>query len=576
MICGSIKCTLALPVKELRIPETIEGVLAARLDALPFREKQVAQWASIIGSEFSVGLLKVISDGRGDLAQALEGLEKGGVIAKLEGGERYQFRQQMIREVAYRTLLHRDRKRYQHLLGKTMENLYRDNLSTHLASLAYHFYEAEDWPKALGYTIEAGARARRSYACEEALLCFDRGLEILTRSQPEGHEEMTLQLFGWKGQMHSCLGQREKALKAFEAMLSKAKSLNNRPTEAEACFRIGWISFFMHQPGRAREYLLKAIELSKEEDLAEMLLRASSFLGFIYTVLGKLEEGRNLLISSMDLSTELKDMEGKAWNAAYLLQYYNWTGEFEEALHLNEELKNLNREIKSPYFEIFQRFTAGLILGALGRTEEARNSLQVGLKQLEVGDDRFWRPRFLNTMGWIYAEEGKNDEALKLNRQALEEAMESGDTETLYNAEINVGENYLAMGDLMKASKILEKTWSEVKKPGISYTRWRYKTRLFIALGELYHQTGDRKKGLDFIKRAMRLSKRHGIRKHQARALLVRGRLLKGTYPSLARRSIEKALSLSEKMGTGLLSIRIRKELQAGLSDPHPQSSPPI
>jgi class 3 adenylate cyclase/tetratricopeptide (TPR) repeat protein len=576
MICGSIKCTLALPVNELKIPDTIQGVLAARLDALPFREKQVAQWASIIGREFSVGLLKVISDGRVDLAQALEGLEKGGVIAKLENGERYRFRQRMIRDVAYHTLLHRDRKRCHRLLAGAMESLYRNNISTHLASLAYHFHEAEEWSKALGYTLEAGAQARRSYACEEARLCFDRGLEILTRSPPDGHEEMALQLYGWKGQMHACLGQREKALKAFDAMLSKARSLNNRATEAEACFRIGWISFYMHQPRRARKYLLKAIELSKEEDLAEMLLRASSFLGFICTVLGKLEEARALLISSMDLSMDLKDTEGKAWNVAYLLQYYNWIGEFGEALHLNEELKNLNRKVKSPYFNIFQRFTAGLILGALGRTEEARRSLEAGFKQLEAGDDLFWRPRFLNTMGWTYAEEGKIEDALKLNRKALEEAMESGDPETLHNAEINLGENYLALGDLSEAGKILEKTWSEVKRPGVFYARWRYKTRLFIALGELYNQMGERTKGLDFIKRATRLSQRYGVRKHQARALLVRGRLLKGTQPSLARRSLEKALSLSEKMGTRLLSIQIRQELQAGLHDPHPRSSPRI
>jgi class 3 adenylate cyclase/tetratricopeptide (TPR) repeat protein len=576
MICRSVKCTLALPVKELKVPDTIEGVLAARLDALPVQEKQVVQWASIIGREFSVGLLKVISDGRVDLAQTLEELEKGRVIAKLENGDRYQFRQQMIRDVAYHTLLHGDRKRYHRLLGEAMENLYRNNLSTHLASLAYHFYEAEDWSKALGYTLEAGAQARRSYACEEALICFDRGLEILTRSQPDGHEEMALQLYGWKGQMHAFLGQREKALKVFETMLSKARSLNNRSTEAEAYFRIGWTSFYVHQPGRAREYLLKTIELSKEEDLAEMLLRASSFLGFTYTVLGKLEEARAILISSLDLSVELKDTEGKAWNAAYLLQYYNWIGEFAEALRLNEELKNLNREIKSPYFEIFQCFTSGLILGALGRTEEARSSLEAGFKQLEVGDDRFWRPRFLNTMGWIYAEEGKNDDALKLNRQALEEAMESGDAETLYNTEINLGENYLATGKLIEASQILEKTWSEVKRPGVFYARWRYKTRLFIALGELYNQMGERKKGLDFIKRAMRLSQRHGVRKHQARALLVRGRLLKGTHPSLARSSLERALSLSEKMGTHLLSNQIQQELQAGLPEPHPRASPPI
>jgi len=156
--------------------------------------------------------------------------------------------------------------------------------------------------------------------------------------------------------------------------------------------------------------------------------------------------------------------------------------------------------------------------------------------------------------------------------------MESGDPETLHNAEINLGENYLAMGDLSEASKILEKTWSEVKKSGVSYNRWRYKTRLFIAMGELYRQTGDQEKGLGFIKRAMRLAEQHGVRKHKARALLVKGRLLKQTLPSLARRSLEDALSLSEKLGTRLLSGQIRRELEADSAPlrPHALENPKV
>jgi hypothetical protein len=111
-----------------------------------------------------------------------------------------------------------------------------------------------------------------------------------------------------------------------------------------------------------------------------------------------------------------------------------------------------------------------------------------------------------------------------------------------------------------------------VKKPGVAYNRWRYQTRLFIAMGELYGQTGEGKKGLGFIRSAMLLAERHGVRKHQARALLVKGRLLRQTLPSLSRRSLEEALSLSEKMGTRLLSGRIQQELEADSRPPHPHA----
>jgi len=55
--------------------------------------------------------------------------------------------------------------------------------------------------------------------------------------------------------------------------------------------------------------------------------------------------------------------------------------------------------------------------------------------------------------------------------------MTAGDPEIIHNARINLGENYLAMNDLAGARDMLEGTWQDVKKPGISYTRWRYKTR---------------------------------------------------------------------------------------------------
>jgi hypothetical protein len=114
------------------------------------------------------------------------------------------------------------------------------------------------------------------------------------------------------------------------------------------------------------------------------------------------------------------------------------------------------------------------------------------------------------------------------------------------------------MNDLSGAKDVLERVWQEVKKPGISYTRWRYKTRLFIAMGELYGRLGDNKKGLDFIRRALNLALKSGAKKHQALALLVKSRLLSQNRPGLVRRSLENALTLSLEMETRLLTQKIR------------------
>ena len=559
IVCGSVRCKLTLPVEELETPESVQGILAARLDALATGEKELAQLASVIGTEFTIELLQPLVESREDLDDLLEGLERKLIIHTASGnGTSYQFTQQMMQEVAYHSLLRRERRKYHRKVAETMEALYRDNLDPHLGVLAHHFYEAEARKKAFGYFLEAGDQARRSYACREALVCFDRALEIVSRAELTDVQEITLQLFKWKGGMHYCLGQMKAGRETFEIMLSEAKRLKDRKAEAEALFRIGWISFYMHEPGRAEEFLRKAMVLSEKEGMDDILLKSLSSLGFTYAVLGRLNEARPLFIQALDLGADLKGAEGRAWITAYLLHYYNWTGEFEEALNLSEELFRLNQELKSPYFNLFLLFNRGLIYGALGQTDKARENLESGLKQIEVGDNPFWRPRFLNTLGWVLAEEGNISEALKIDEQSFQEALNGGDPETLYNAQINLGENHLQAGDLKEAKQVLESAWREIKKPGIFYSRWRYKTRLFIDLADLYGQLGDRKKGLVFIGKALRLAEQSRARKHQARALLVKAALVKKTRPAMARRFLKEALVLSEKMGTRLLNDSIR------------------
>jgi len=569
IVCGSVRCKLTLPVKELEMPESIQGILAARLDSLPPAEKELAQLASVIGTRFSMELLLPLVEGREDLDELLEGLEQEGIImsAASGNGTNYQFTQQMMQEVAYHGLLRSERRNHHQKVAETMEALYRDSLNPHIGVLAHHFYEAQEWKKAFGYFLKAGGQARRSYACQEALTCFDRALELLSRAELTDKREISLQLFKWKGGMHYCLGQMKAGRKAFEIMYSEARRLKDQEAEAESLFRIGWISCHMHEPSRAEEFLRKAIDLSEKEGLDDILLKALSSLGFTYAVIGRLNEARPLFIRALDLSADLKGAEGRAWLIAYLLYHYNWTGEFEEALNLGEELFRLNQGLKSPYFNIFLLFNRGLIYGALGQTDKARENLESGLKQIEVGDNPFWRPRFLNTVGWVLAEEGKIQEALKINEQSFQEALDGGDPETLYNAQINLGENYLQLGNLKEARQVLEGAWREIKKPGVFYTRWRYKTRLFIALADLYRRLGERRKGFEFIRKALHMAEESGAKKHQARALFLKGQILAETRPGLARNALKEALTLSKQMGASLLTEKVRLALD-GVNSP--------
>ncbi len=564
VVCDEKKCTLRLPVEEVNIPDTIHGVLAARLDSLPEHLKWTVQLASIIGTVFSREVLRALIGKAEDLDQALVELEQEGIIERLspKKGRRYKFRHLMMREVAYQGLLRKDRKRYHRIVAETLERLYQDNLQLYFAHLSYHYYHAEEWEKAFLYTMEAGQQARKSYACHEALTCFNRALEVLERGSFPEKESKAVQIYEWQGRLHFCLGQMQEALSSFKSMLSRASDIGDKEAQAEALFRLGWAYFYTHHPRSAQKYLKKAMEISYAENIKETLRKASSFLGYVYAVLGKLKQAKPILLESAAVGKTIGDPEGRAWATAYLLQYYNWIGDFNKALILSLELEELNEEIKSPFFNILLHFRQGLIFGALGLIDEAKEKLLSGLEQLDIGDDKFWRPRFLNTLGWVHAEADEVDKALELNKKALVEALSVGqDPETVQNAQINVGENYLKMQDFTSAQEILEKSWEEVKKPGLFYTHWRYKTRLLINLADLYGKTGQQEKATYFLRKSLELIKKTEAKRHYARALLVKGRLLKDTSRSRARAALEEALSLTKEMGTKILQRRIEQEL---------------
>ena len=565
LVCESHICRLRLEVDALKIPQTIRGVLAARLDALPDSVKQVAQLAAVIGTEFSHDLLAFLTGDTARLKQRLTLLKNEGIIDEISAtfGGKYVFRHQMMQEVAYHGLLRKNRKIYHHVAGEAMEKMHRDNLSKQTGFLAYHFYHAEDWQKALAYTLEAGDHAKRSFACKEALICFDRALDILQKGKWEHPRERALQIYKWKGGMHFCLGQLNKSQRTFQRMLAEAKYITDREAEGEALFRLGWISFFSHTPLLALKFLQKAIDLGQAYDLREILLKAASFQGFVYSVLGDLKKAKPLLIQALDLSEEAVSPEGKAWSLSYLIQYYNWTGELSEALAISDELWQLNESLKSPFFHIVLHFRKGLIYGALGRLKEAEDILQAGLKQLETGDEKFWKPRFLNTLGWIRSETGDVEGALELNREALKLALPTGDPETIHNAEINVAENYLQMGNLKKAEKVLENVRNRIQNKRNLYAGWRYKTRLLIALGELHGKTGAHKKALYFINRALKTARRNGAAKHEARALLVKAGIFHENRPKTAHKCLEKAFELSSRIGARRLQQKIRKVMRS-------------
>jgi hypothetical protein len=102
-------------VRAMHIPDTVQGVLAARLDLLDPRVKRVAQQAAVVGREFWTGAVAALTGmDETDVAGALDALEEREVIvsrpsSSLAGQREYAFKHILTRDVAYDGLVRRDR-----------------------------------------------------------------------------------------------------------------------------------------------------------------------------------------------------------------------------------------------------------------------------------------------------------------------------------------------------------------------------------------------------------------------------------------------------------------------------------
>ena len=161
---------------EAGVPDTIHGVIMARIDRLEERIREVFLSASVVGREFSRSVLEhVADDSEGVLPSLnqLKGLEL--VLEKEEAKElEYLFKHYLIQEVAYNTILIEKRKRLHKLIADAIESLYEDNLKDYYELLSFHYEKAEEWEKAAEYLSRAGRKVREIYTNEESKEFFER------------------------------------------------------------------------------------------------------------------------------------------------------------------------------------------------------------------------------------------------------------------------------------------------------------------------------------------------------------------------------------------------------------------
>jgi predicted ATPase len=218
---------------ELPLPDTLRGVLIARIDRLPLAARRICQLASVVGRFFERRVLERLAQSQGDLEEGLSTLQQAQLIRGQSHGAAYVFKHQLTQEAAYESLLRRKRRELHRRVAQALEALYPDREEEQLGLLARHWERAGEVERAVAYLRRAGAQAAAQYANAEAIGYFSRGLDLL----PEADREERYALLSARESALDLLGRRDAQQADLVALERLAKERADPGRQADVALR---------------------------------------------------------------------------------------------------------------------------------------------------------------------------------------------------------------------------------------------------------------------------------------------------------------------------------------------------
>jgi len=170
-------------VDSVDVPDTVQGLLAARIDQLPPAARRAGRFAAVIGRTFTAQLFSEVYEGEGGAAvhPDLASLESSGllVLESTSPHVRFAFRHALIHDVMYEGMLRRERQQIHRSVADTLEQLHPDRRDELSAVLAHHHELAGSPEPALHYVFVAARRADAQGARVEAAEFYGHAQALL-------------------------------------------------------------------------------------------------------------------------------------------------------------------------------------------------------------------------------------------------------------------------------------------------------------------------------------------------------------------------------------------------------------
>jgi class 3 adenylate cyclase/tetratricopeptide (TPR) repeat protein len=543
------------------VPDTIQGVLMARIDRLPEDHKRLLQTASVLGREFGLDLLQGIWDQETPLPPLLADLKRWEFLydapeSAVSGRPACFFKHALTQEAVYQSLLTGRRQALHGATVRALEALYAGRLPDAYDSLAYHAPRADEPEKAVEYLSLFAEKAAQSYAHAEAAKALTEALELAERLPAERRDrrilELVLQLAGsllplarfpekmellrqhgerverlgdpavagryyfWLAHTHSYMGNQDEAARSARLAIAEAQRCGDEATEGKAFYVLTRDAFWAGRFAQGIEDGLRAVALLDHSGERWWAGQAHGVAGFHHYVLGQFDEALASMERAHEIWEALADPRlDPSWSTGY---FYASLGDCERGI---AECKGGIARAQDPL-----NTSAGL--GFLGYTYLEQGDFPKAMETLEDSVGRLQGTGMQQLLGWFSAYLGEAylglDQVEKARKAALEAVATTQEVHFWYGiaiAQRAVGRIAAAAGDSDEAVARLEAALDGFLTLEVPFEVAR--TRLDLAA--LAHTRGDKKKACEQLRQARTAFVSLKLPRHAERAQALAARM---------------------------------------------------
>jgi class 3 adenylate cyclase/tetratricopeptide (TPR) repeat protein len=490
-------------VAELDVPETLQALVAARLDGLDPAERSLVQDAAVLGQSFTpAGVAAVSGRNFAETEELLKALVSKQVMAyqddkrSAERGQ-YSFLQALLRGVAYSTLSRRDRKERHLAAARYLQEEWGGESGEIAEVLSAHFLAA-----AQAEPDSADTPRIRALACET---------------------------LAEAGRRAASLALGREAQRSYDKAIELTEDDDTRARLFEQAGRAAWLAA---DADAAMERLNVAIELHEAAGRSEEAAQASSVLAEALAMLDRVDDGVSLLERALTKLAEAG--EPRAATATQLARMYFLRGDIPGALSATEEALAIAEPLQAWEVLAAALVARGTAYFFTDRPEEGAALLQRGRTLAFEHDLQMVAIRAQNNLAVNLVRADRVEEGVEEFTRGLELARARGDRP--WEHLIITGRNHalFRLGRWDEAAEIGERLLIEAADD------LPVMTETCVVLAMLYRERGDR----EGLERVAALAGRVDTADAQVRAFGLVGQ----TVVAQARGRHDEALQIAREL----------------------------